>query len=297
MRHPPLLERLPGLLRALPFVAFLGLSLLCINVGQMASVLVWPVSPRVFRSINRAFADWWWGRCVVLSRRVQGTRLEVTGDALPAREDALIILNHQSMADVPLLMSLASDHGRLGDLKWFVKDPLKWVPGIGWGMVFLDCIFVKRDWTKDQRTIQATFARAIAGQVSMWLISFSEGTRLSPSKLASSRAFAEKRGYPVPRHVQVPRPKGFVASVHGLRTHLSAVYDVSIAYAPSVPSLWQYAIGLAPVSYLHVRRYPIDELPTDDDELAAWLRERFVEKDAWLDALYARHGVGSPPDA
>lgn len=45
----------------------------------------------------------------------------------------------------------------LGDMKWMVKDIIKYVPGVGWGMLFLDCIFVKRDWTTDKESIRKTF--------------------------------------------------------------------------------------------------------------------------------------------
>ena len=77
----------------------------------------------------------------------------ISGDELPQTENAVVIANHQSMTDVQALFLLARKAGRLGDLKWFVKNSLKYVPGIGWGMVFLDCLFVKRDWTADRRRI------------------------------------------------------------------------------------------------------------------------------------------------
>ena len=270
----------------MPFVLFLGVALLVINGAQMASMVLWPVAPGLFRRFNRFVADLWWGWCVSLSRVVQGSEIWITGDALPADDNALIIVNHQTMADVPLLMALAAQYGRLGDLKWFVKDTLKWVPGVGWGMVFLDCIFVKRDWTRDKESIEATFSRNVREKVPMWLISFSEGTRLTPGKLEASQQFSADRGFPETRHVMTPRPKGFVASVQGLGSHLDAVYDVTIGYEAAVPSLWQFAIGLAPVSHVHVTRFARDELPPSEVALGDWLRARFVEKDAWLDRHY-----------
>ena len=61
------------------------------------------------------------------------------------------------MADITFLMDFAYRKGRLGDMKWMVKDIIKYVPGVGWGMLFLDCIFVKRDWTTDKESIRKTF--------------------------------------------------------------------------------------------------------------------------------------------
>jgi hypothetical protein len=80
----------------------------------------------------------------------------------------------------------------------------------------------------------------------------------------------------------LPRTKGFVATVHGLRGLVTAIYDVTIGYPDGVPTLWQYIQGLAPVAHVHLRRYPIESLPHGDEELRRWLIERFSEKDALL---------------
>jgi len=43
------------------------------------------------------------------------------------------------------------------------------------------------------------------------------------------------------------------------------------------------------VAHLHVRRFPVGDLPAGDEELARWLYLRFQEKDRLLDHFY-RHG-------
>jgi len=87
--------------------------------------------------------------------------------------------------------------------------------------------------------------------------------------------------------VLVPRAKGFVASVTGLAGHVVAVYDVTIGYVGGLPSLWQWAKGRMREVHLDVRRYPLAELPAAPEALAAWLAERFREKDARLERFYA----------
>ena len=120
----------------------------------------------------------------------------------------------------------------------------------------------------------------------MWTITFAEGTRLLPHKLERSRAFAVERGLPQLKHLLLPRTKGFVATVQGLREHLDAVYDATIAYENGVPSLWQWAKGYVQKAHLHVRRFPMDDLPQDDAALNEWLYARFQEKDARLEHYY-----------
>ncbi len=154
-------------------------------------------------------------------------------------------------------------------------------------MVFLDCLFVRRNWSDDRASIEATFDRIISDKVPLWLISFVEGTRIRPHKVEAARAFAEKRGMPPPEHVLIPRTKGFAATVTGLRSHVDAIYDLTLGYVDGVPTLWQYIKGFVPVAHIHVRRIAIADIPVAEDELGDWLLNRFQEKDALMKGFYA----------
>jgi hypothetical protein len=84
----------------------------------------------------------------------------------------------------------------------------------------------------------------------------------------------------------VPRTKGFVASVEGLRSHIDAVYDITIGYEIGIPTLWQYIKGLVQRIHVHVRRFEIDSLPESADGLRLWLLDRWEEKDELLEHFY-----------
>ena len=133
------------------------------------------------------------------------------------------------------------------------------------------------------------------------LISYSEGTRYSARKAEQAASWCVAHGKPLPQHLLYPRTKGFVASVRRLRasaSHVSAVYDVTVAYAQqhgrrfmAPPSIWQTLVsrcGLSPEEgyrfHVHVRRFAMSELPDGDEALAAWLEQRWVEKGEWLEA-------------
>jgi 1-acyl-sn-glycerol-3-phosphate acyltransferase len=267
--------------------AILFVCLLALNLGQLASLVVLPFSRKAFRRFNRWAANTWWGACVLTARHLNGTRFVVTGDDLPHGENAIVVANHQQMPDITTIMDLALVKGRLGDLKWFVKDALKWAPGIGWGMRFLSCPFVKRNWTADRASVEHTFHALVAERQPMWLVIFAEGTRLTPAKLLRSRAYALREGLYAAEHVLLPRTKGFAAAVGVLRDHVSAVYDLTIGYVEGVPTLGQYITGAVRRVHLHARRFAIDTLPREEDALALWLRQRFEEKDRLLATYYA----------
>ena len=144
--------------------------ILVINTIQVLSVLTYPISPRLCRFINRACAKNIWGLWVVLGEGMLGIKIRMVGEAPPIKQNALVLANHRALTDVLALLSLAWRCGRLGDLKWFVKDQLKWVPGVGWGMRFIDCIFVRRNWQEDKAGIESLFGKFKKNDITMWLI-------------------------------------------------------------------------------------------------------------------------------
>jgi 1-acyl-sn-glycerol-3-phosphate acyltransferase len=261
-------------------------TLLPFNFLQLLSLALLPFSRPAFRALNRWAAGTWWGWCVVGTERINHTRFMFTGDRVPRRENALLIANHQQMPDIVAMMKFCKTTDRLGDMKYFIKKQLKWVPGMGWGLQFLDCLFVERDWASDREKIRRTFNRLVSDRVPIHLVSFAEGTRLTLAKLEAAQDYARLQGLDVPRHTLIPRSKGFSASVEGLRSHLDAVYDLTIAYERGVPTLRQFIEGFVERIHIHVRRFPIGELPTSVDELRQWLFTRWQEKDALLEHYY-----------
>lgn len=257
--------------------------LLILNFLQFPSLLLLPFSRRLYQQYNRMIAALIWGWWAWGIQNIVGVRINITGDPRPAGEDAMVIANHQSMSDIVAILCLALTQKRIGDVKWMVKDVVKFLPGIGWGMIFLGCIFVKRDWMRDEGTIRNALRRYTVGKIPFWLASFPEGTRLTPEKLAKSNAYAQSAGLKETKHVLLPRPNGFVASVAGLRNHIVAIYSVTIGYPGNViPSLAAFIRGEVEYVNIHFRRYPIASFPQDEKAQVAWLVAQFYEKDAWL---------------
>jgi 1-acyl-sn-glycerol-3-phosphate acyltransferase len=277
----PLVNVLRAIVGAVSSV-IMFLILLAINVGQMSSLALYPISTKLFRKANRMFAQTWWGLSVLWLEKLFGMNFIITGDELNEKENLILLSNHQSMADIPSLFILGWRNKMLGDMKWFVKDVLKYVPGPGWGMLFLGCIFLKRDWMADKASINRTFKTVVDNDVDLWLISFLEGTRLTAEKHEHAVSFAKQKNIYQPIHTLIPRVKGFVATVHGLREHVGAVCDVTIGYPHGTPSLWQVFTAEVRTIHLHVRRTSIGQLPESDPELSDWAFKVYQEKDELL---------------
>ena len=261
----------------------------------MISALLYPFAPNFVRKINRWCARSIWGIWVIVSESQNKIRVRFTGSPPTWQENAFVIPNHQSSLDIVVLLSLAWRCGRLGDMKWFVKDIVKYVPGIGWGMKFLDCVFVKRDWAKDSKEIESLFRKYKDAQIPLFLVSFLEGTRATPEKLKSAKAYAQKNNLYVPKETLVPRTKGFVATVEGLREHLDAIYDVTLGYPEEqAPGLLDSFSAQVKRYDIHLERIPIEEIPTDADDLTHWIQERFEAKDRLM-VQYRKQGCFPGP--
>lgn len=266
-------------LLATVLLVLLAIAILLANFLQMASLVLLPFSARGFRAFNRFICNAWFGSLRWSLEDAIGIEFRQTGENFPWRENAFLIANHQKMSDIPALIVIAHRSGRMGDLKWFVKDPLKWVPGVGWGMRFLDCLFVKRNWTADKEKVTATFAKIREENIPFWIVSFLEGTRLRPAKLARSQEFARKQGLPHLEYVMLPRTKGFEATLEGLGASNKAVLDATIGYEGASPNLWQLFYKTERV-HIHTRRFT--QWPGTREEKGAWIIQRYVEKDALL---------------
>jgi 1-acyl-sn-glycerol-3-phosphate acyltransferase len=292
LQEPAFFKRVTGIVIGSLIALVLFSSIISFNGLQTLSLILRPFSEPAFRGFNRWAANTWWSWTVVFARFLHGVEIIRSGDNPPPRENAAVLANHQQMTDIPVLFTLAREKGRLGDLKWVVKDIVKYVPGIGWGMVFIDCVFVKRNWATDREHLRRVLNKFYTHHIPIWLVSFAEGTRLTTSKLAQSQEYAREKGIKPLRHLLMPRTKGFMTMIPELRGHLDAVYDIVIGYEEGVPSIWQWTKGYAKRVHMHVRRYPIAALPEGETELAEWLLTRWREKDDLLERYYATGAFG-----
>ena len=269
-------------LRALLFSVLIFAPLLVVNFFQVFSMLWKAASPYLFRRYNSFWGHIYWSYVAWMAQTFGGLTLEISGDQIPPHENAVVLANHQSGIDTIVQLMVGWRYRRLGDIKFFIKDVIKWMPGPGWGMVFLECIFVKRNWSEDRERVLNQLHRFKKWRVPVWVVIYPEGTRLKPSRLAVAREFARAQGMPLPQRVLIPRIRGFQATLEGLGDHLHAVYDMTIAYPGPPPAIWDLLSGQGGRIKVEIRRYPFGELPVDQDARAAWLLQIFQDKDRRL---------------
>ena len=276
------------LIRGCLAITYLCVLLLLVNTAQMSSLVLLVFSRTLFMRFNMEMSQLWCGQ-VGWMAILCGNKLVVTGEK-PRRESALAFANHQSLIDAIMIWYWASHDRITGWIRWFAKYELKFVPGLGWGMQFVNTLFVKRNWSEDALTIKATFAKLRNSGLPAWLMIFPEGTRATPEKIAASQEFAKRKGLPVLDRVLLPRGKGISASLQGMEGVFRAVYDITIYYDGPIPGLFKFYTEGGCVVHLHCKRYDISEVPTRERDLNAWLLNIFQEKNAKIaSALSAGH--------
>ncbi|KAF9210349.1 hypothetical protein BGZ59_009543 [Podila verticillata] len=266
-----------------------------LNVVQVFSLLLVPFSKRQFFEVNARVAGSMWKVMQWIMERRHKAQITFSGDKIPNHESALVFGNHRSFTDFYMFHSIAARRGMVNYMKYFAKDSLKYIPFYGWGMWIMGMLFINRNWQQDQIKINKMFARILDIQAPVWVASFLEGSRLTPSKLAASQKFMQSRGLPLLTNVMMPRTKGFITCVNKFRgSHVKHVYDFTFAYYHKTkgfgvaPDLVRVHTGQLSPEYkfhVHVKRYNLDDLPKDEEKLSEWVIQKYVEKDAFLEQM------------
>lgn len=288
-------DHLRGVVIVFPWLVWIFIA----DILLSALLPLLPLAPDICYGVASAIAESGWSWIQSIFTKANGAVITVSGDILPRGESAIVVANHVGWSDFYMIQALALRVDMLGRCRYFAKTQLKWVPFLGWGLWALGMPLVSRRWDRDQKELDRVFAGIVKRRWPTWLVSFSEATRYTPDKYKESTAWCAQNDRPQPQHLLYPRTKGFVTTVKHLRKapHVKAVYDLAIAYQKgseflTPPTMWE-TLSVPRLSgqkdgegyrfHVHVRRFPLIELPTTDDELAKWLEARWVEKGAWLE--------------
>ncbi|KAK8936662.1 putative 1-acyl-sn-glycerol-3-phosphate acyltransferase 4 [Platanthera zijinensis] len=225
----------------------------------------------------------WLSMWPFLFEKINNTKVIFSGDHVPSKERVLLFANHRTEVDWMYLWNLALRKGCLGSIKYVLKSSLMKLPVFGWGFQILEFISVERNWEVDEPMMQKKLSTFKDIRDPLWLSIFPEGTDYTEKKCISSQKYAAENDLPILKNVLLPKTKGFYACVNALRESLDAVYDISIAYKHRCPTFLDNAFGVDPTEvHIHVRRFLPHEIPESEENVTAWLIERFRVKDQFL---------------
>jgi 1-acyl-sn-glycerol-3-phosphate acyltransferase len=298
--------------RALGLATYFLSGALAINISQFLG------SP--LKSINEDWYNAWIAftkqsfglLTMTLTQTFAPTKVVVSGDEsvrgqllkstdgnliLDFPERLVLMANHQIYTDWLYLWWIAYCNGMHGRLYIILKESLRKIPILGWGMQLNQFIFLKRNWEEDKPNMARSLQRLNKPTDPMWLLLFPEGTNLAPSTREKSAAWAKKNNITDCKHTLLPRSTGLHFCLDELKGSVDYVYDVTVVYA-GVPR-GQYAQdiftlkagymeGRPPKSvHMHFRRFAVKDIPLHDERaFELWLRARWREKDVMIEEYY-----------
>ena len=243
-----------------------------------------------------AIGEGWIAVNTWLILKLTPTRLAIEGvDALRRDGWYLIVANHQSWVDIPILQAVLLRRAPFP--KFFLKKQLRWVPVLGAAWWALDFPFMHRS-TRAQLARRPELAgldreatrRACLrfARIPTSVMNYLEGTRFTPAKHAATQSpYA---------HLLPPRAGGVAFVLDAMGGLLRSVIDVTIAYPGGRPTLFDLFAGRVPEVRVHVRERPIPEDLLHGDyendpafraQFQAWINGLWTEKDATMACLLA----------
>lgn len=288
--------QLIGIFLNLLLISGMVLSVVILLILQLFLLPVYPFYPRLMMDACSICASWAWSWMNRIYYQAGNGRIVLTGDEdIPEGESALVISNHISFVDFFPISILAERKQMLGFTRYFAKKSVRYIPLFGWAMYLSGMPMLARNWERDKGKIRAVFDLFRTLVYPAWLVSFVEGSRYNVTKIGHSQEYAKKMGYEVTEWVQIPRSKGFIASLKGIhRTHITHIYDVTLAYyheergwfhAPSLFDLLTANLSKF-IIHIHIERIAVKDVPRQrEEDTAAWLRERYLHKDILLKTL------------
>ncbi|XP_061174405.1 acyl-CoA:lysophosphatidylglycerol acyltransferase 1-like [Saccostrea echinata] len=264
--------------------------------------LFWKIESILFQGLLTIVTTWLYSG---------GYTIIESGDSLEGimNDEAVVLVNHQSTSDVPIVMSALHNKGQvIGKVMWVMDDIFKYT-NFGWISYFHGDFFIvqgKEARTNSLEKLQKHINEIYKTTFKNWIILFPEGGFLRKRRFRSQE-FAKKNHLPVLQHVTLPRvgalkvimdnlasQTGVNGNVTGSRSDektLKWVIDMTIGYPGATPyNSHGMFVGYWPPHKvdIHYRVYPIQEVPTEKESLTKWLYDRYTEKEVLLQEFYTK---------
>lgn len=239
-------------------------------------------------------AESWIGCNNAIMGLTQRIEWDVQGlDGLRRDDWYLVSSNHQSWVDIVVLQRIFNR--RIPFLKFFIKQPLIWVPVLGGAWWALDFPFMKRhsaaylaqhpeardqDWETTRRRCERYRDTPVS------ILNFLEGTRFQPAKHARQQS-------PY-RHLLRPKAGGLAFVLEALPDRIRHLLDVTIVYPDGRCTFQDLFAGRIQRVSVRVRQLPIPpELrgrdyrhdPALRNAIQHWIGQIWAHKDALIDQL------------
>jgi len=272
--------------------SYLAWMVLFLPVYLSSPLIYWQIEEVMFSWMLSIVSCWSWSA---------GYNIVESGESLDNLKSKRLLLlpNHQSTADVPLLMSIFTARiGLTNKLMWIMDRVFKFT---NFGVIswMHDDFFIRSGKAGRELTLvelKDHLVDVFLKKQRQYLVLFPEGGFLRKRK-AVSHEFAKKKDLPLLEHVTLPRTGALdvVMKVLGPDSQLEEankierIVDMTIAYPEGKPlDLQSIILGWRPPcnTHVHYRSWDVKELPKTSEELFNWMVNLYQQKEQMLDEYY-----------
>jgi 1-acyl-sn-glycerol-3-phosphate acyltransferase len=238
----------------------------------------------------------WLGSHLRGVRRLFGLRFEIEGLELAGPGPILMMIRHASIIDNTLPDVIVGGAHRLG-FRFVIKRELQMLPTIDIGGRWVPTLFVRRASGDTAAELKRMRALTVNLPADEGLLIYPEGTRWTTEKLARAKEIiAQRRPEVAPladrlRYVLPPRLGGTLALLEFSRGADVVMFGhVGLDGFEYISDIWSGGLVGTTVR-LKFWRFAASDVPSDRDELIAWLYDRWQELDDWISEMRSAGAV------
>jgi 1-acyl-sn-glycerol-3-phosphate acyltransferase len=225
-------------------------------------------------------------------RTLFGLKFDIDGLELVAPGPVVVMIRHASIIDNALPDAIVGRAHNMG-FRFVIKRELQMLPTIDIGGRWVPTLFVRRGTGDPAAELERMRALTVNLSTHDALLIYPEGTRATPEKLARAKEVIAERQPELSERAQrlnnllPPRLGGPVTLLDAARDADVVIFGhVGLDGFQFISDIW--AGGLVGTTVrLKFWRFPAADVPTDRDELIAWLYDRWQELDDWVGEMRA----------
>ncbi|XP_052095605.1 1-acyl-sn-glycerol-3-phosphate acyltransferase epsilon-like [Mytilus californianus] len=297
-----LLSHIHSLRWTIPCCLMMGSSSITMMFWGALRLLSAPLPQKIYRIGDDALFSSYMRLTLFFFHSYVKAKVYVYGDIedIQERDENVIYLsNHQCTVDWIVACMLSEQKQCTGMVRYVMKSGLKYLPIYGFYCYQHSCVFVGRSGKFNGEKFIKELQYLKNNEIPVWLVIYPEGTRYNPhlpEVIDKSKKYALDLGFKELHHVLTPRITALKSSLRELKDHVSAVYDVTIAYSNTydtetrerIPAygMPDFVMGKSPEIHMNVERINIKDIPIEDSKLQQWCYKQFAKKDRILTGFY-----------
>lgn len=290
------------------------------NLYAIPASLIWMtllspiylINPLLYNELEEVFFSWMLSMVACWTWSAGYEVAESGADLdLVKHEKLLIMPNHQSTADVPLLMTIFSARvGFCNKIMWIMDRVFKFT---NFGVIswMHDDFFIlagKANRDSSLVRLREHLSKVFLPKNRKYLVLFPEGGFLRKRKEISQQ-FAKKKDLPMLEHCTLPRTGALDVIMSALgpqrasqekempneilhpptEKYIQKIVDVTVAFPEGRPlDLQSIVTGWRPscITHVHYRVFDSRDLPQTSEELFSWMVRLYEEKEELLSKYY-----------